>query len=1195
MFKIEQSLHSQIENPPSLFRTGSFVPRQDDVKSTDLSGAEQANLNAAQSTIQGYEIKGELGRGGMGIVYKAWDQRLKRMVALKIIISGALAGENEMARFRKEAQAVAQLKHPNIVQVFGLGEHDNRPYYVLEYIRGGSLSRYLRGTSQPPKLAAEFVATLSRAMAVAHQAGIVHRDLKPANILLDIDQSDELRPDKPTGAQLARLRPKIADFGLAKQIGDDGGQTQSGAVVGTPNYMAPEQAEGRTKDVGPASDIYALGAILYEMLVGRPPFQGATVVETLDLVREQEPVSPRLLQPGVPRDLETICLKCLSKEPEQRYRTAIELGEDLQRFVDGKPILARPVGSFEQAWKFYRRNPRVVYTGAGIVVLLLLLVAASGVLAVLSARKTKAEGDKNAAELAKVKAEGETVKAQSDKQAADLAKLKAEGEKNEAELKAAKEIEVRQRDLLIGVAERELSSNGDVALAEKRLDEYNKEYRAWEWDYLNRLCDGAREPLKGHEAGLWSVAFNPNNEEIATASIDGYVGLWNVSSGEFTKRDGHRSDLGPAVTAARAINDANTNVNLAQLRNTILGGLNSVAGGNGDIEKLLPFPAVPLSATTQGIPKHISPVLRVAYSQDGQYLASGGLDPNVISPDRLSKPNAKWDPKGRVIVWDRNGKKVKEFDSHKFMVTALALSPKGEQVASAGMDDNHCWKLWNRATGDVIHEFQGHKGWVSQARFSPDGKYVVTGSTDGTAILWELATRKPKYTFVHHHATVHDVAFTTRGDLLATAGMDGNVFIWNLDLADPAREPVQRLSGHIGSALGVSFNHNGTRVASGGFDRTVRVWDPKTGAEKITLRGHTDCVWSVAFSNDGLRIASASFDGTARIWDGTPQQEQSLPGEFTIPKHVADEKKGDDDHRVNRLIFDRDRKRLITASWDRTVGVWDAQTGENVLPPLNHDGPVWGVAVNPKGNRIVSGSWDTTVRLWDANNGNELRRPNDTTGEPHFARLTSPVQSVAMSHDGKRVVAGTWDGTVMGWEIETGKEVINRRLHYLPIFGMVFSPDDKYLVTASGDRTAKIWRIGSNDDGFPLQDHTATVFSVAFDKSGDRVATASWDKSVIIWKYASGRATFERRLGDAKDGHTDYVYGLAFDPSGERLATVGNDKTLRFWNVKTGQRIGETKTLRGVIWDVAYHPDGDRVATAIWNPKCWIKVVKVGR
>ena len=258
---------------------------------------------------------------------------------------------------------------------------------------------------------------------------------------------------------------------------------------------------------------------------------------------------------------------------------------------------------------------------------------------------------------------------------------------------------------------------------------------------------------------------------------------------------------------------------------------------------------------------------------------------------------------------------------------------------------------------------------------------------------------------------------------------------------------------------------------------------------------------------------------------------------------------------------------------------------------MNHDGPVWGVAISPTNDRIVSGSWDTTVRLWDADTGKELTRRDAATGEtePWFGRLESPVQSVAMSHDGRLVAAGGWDGTVKLWQVGSGVEVTRRRPHYLPVFGMAFSPDDRYLATASGDRTAKLWQIGE-DKEIPLDCHSATVYSVAFDKTGRHIATASWDRSIGLWQFADGRVRLERRLNDAKEGHKDYVYGLAFSPNGQRLATVSNDKTLRFWDVETGRKVGETRTLRGVAWDVAYHPDGDRLATAIWNPTCWVKV-----
>jgi predicted Ser/Thr protein kinase len=303
-------------------------------------GQEDSPSAASLRAVAGYEVLGELGRGAAGVVYKARQVALNRVVALKMILAGAHAGAEERARFRAEAEAVAQLQHPNIVQVYDVGECDGLPFFSLEFVEGGSLERKLNRTAQRPAEAAALVETLARAMHVAHRQGIVHRDLKPANILLT-----------PDGL------PKIADFGLAKRLEDDTNQTQSGCVMGTPGFMAPEQAGGRNQDVGPAADIYALGAVLYDALTGRPPFKGATVLQTLAQVLHDEPLPPSRLQPGIPRDLETICLKCLQKQARNRYASAQELAEDLRRFLDGEPILARPMGRPERAWRWCRRNP----------------------------------------------------------------------------------------------------------------------------------------------------------------------------------------------------------------------------------------------------------------------------------------------------------------------------------------------------------------------------------------------------------------------------------------------------------------------------------------------------------------------------------------------------------------------------------------------------------------------------------------------------------------------------------------------------------------------------------------------------------------------------------------------------------------------------------------------------------------------
>jgi serine/threonine-protein kinase len=295
----------------------------------------------------------------MGVVYQARHLALKRTVALKMILAGGHAGTAERARFAAEAEAVAQLSHPHIVQVYEVGEHEELPYCALEYVEGGSLAQKLGGKPLPPREAAELVQTLAGAVQAAHSKGIIHRDLKPANVLLT-----------------AAGAPKVTDFGLAKKL-EGGGHTASGAILGTPSYMAPEQAGGQTKEVGAAADIYALGAILYECLTGRPPFQAATPLDTVLQVVSDDPVPPGRLNAQVPRDLETVCLKCLHKDPRRRYASAEAMAEDLGRWLAGKPIQARPVGRLERAWLWAKRYPAVAGLLGAFVVALLLGIAVS--------------------------------------------------------------------------------------------------------------------------------------------------------------------------------------------------------------------------------------------------------------------------------------------------------------------------------------------------------------------------------------------------------------------------------------------------------------------------------------------------------------------------------------------------------------------------------------------------------------------------------------------------------------------------------------------------------------------------------------------------------------------------------------------------------------------------------------------------
>jgi serine/threonine-protein kinase len=350
------------EQPPTLADTDLAKMRaeerwsagssQEDTKGHASGGADSSA--AKFPFIPGYEVQAEIGRGGMGVVYIAYQTALKRLVALKMILAAEYAGPETMKRFRTEAEAVARCQHPNIVQIHEIGEQNGCPYFSLEFVDGGSLDKQIAEKSRTAQEAAQLVETLARAVHAAHGKGIIHRDLKPANILMTTDGI-----------------PKIADFGLARNWENDQNQTQSGTVMGTPSYIAPEQAAGKVRLLGPATDIYALGAILYELLTRRPPFRGESLYDTLEQVRTREPIQPSQLQPQVPRDLETICLTCLRKEPGQRYTSAAALAEDLRRFLAGEPVKARPIGIGERGVKWVKRRPAIASLLAALAVVVL--------------------------------------------------------------------------------------------------------------------------------------------------------------------------------------------------------------------------------------------------------------------------------------------------------------------------------------------------------------------------------------------------------------------------------------------------------------------------------------------------------------------------------------------------------------------------------------------------------------------------------------------------------------------------------------------------------------------------------------------------------------------------------------------------------------------------------------------------------
>lgn len=701
---------------------------------------EQAPTAPAElpATMGEYEVLGELGRGGMGVVYKARHRTLHRFAALKMILAGRYAGPEHRRRLLAEAESIARLQHPNVVQIFDTGTYDGHLYLALEYVDGTTLAGKLAGAPMEPEKAARTVAVIARAVHAAHECGVIHRDLKPSNVLLT--RSGD---------------PKVTDFGLAKRVGEDSGETVAGDILGTPSYMAPEQAAGQSHDATAAADIYALGAILYETLAGRPPFRAASLVQTLDQVRHDDPVPLRRLQPRTPRDLETICLKCLHKQPERRYRTAAELADELERFLAHEPIEARPIGPLERMRKWTRRRPAVASLLA-----LVVTVAALGAGGIVFQWRR--------AEAARA----------------------AEAERADAETLARQEAERLLYLSRVALADRELAA-GKPAWAQEQLELCPESLRGWEWYHLDRGARGEMPvELKAGEGGVSCVAVSADDAIIASAHASGAIRLWDAANGsEQATLRGHKGAVswvafapnGPMLASAGEdgrilLWDSKTKEKPRELA-AVKGPLSGVSfqpggrliaasayGVNRPGEAYVwEIESGKLVATLTG---HTSRVSGLAFSPDGTTLATVSHDKTV----RL------WDP--------ASGAEKRTFAQHGCPLSCVAFSPDGTQIASAGgqfqanrPEDGEVL-IWDAATGEVIQRLRGHTRRLVSVAFSPDGERLATGGWDAEIKLWHLGTGQELLGLRQHHDSVMSIAWSRDGDLLVSGGLDQLVLLW---------------------------------------------------------------------------------------------------------------------------------------------------------------------------------------------------------------------------------------------------------------------------------------------------------------------------------------------------------------------------------------------------------------------------------
>jgi WD40 repeat protein len=1063
--QIKPALPSSVADTLS---AGPLPPRPDGVPALDVE--------APPPDVPGYEILGELGRGGMGVVYKARQVELDRVVALKVVLAGAHAAPEQRARFLAEAKAVAALSHPGIVQVHDCGTHQGLPFFALEYCPGGNLAARLQTARPSPREAAALVERLARAVQCAHEAGIIHRDLKPANVLLD-----------------AGGAPKIADFGLAKRA-DAAGLTRTGALLGTPCYMAPEQAAGRAAEVGNAADVYALGAILYECLTGRPPFLAATVMDTLRQVTDDDPVPPRGLRAEVPPDLETVCLKCLHKEPAKRYSSAAALADDLNRFLAGAPVRARPAGALERAWRWCRRNPAV----AGLLAACAVALLASGAGGVALAYSGRLAEARDRAEKARRRAEAQREEAEHQREEAEHQRQLARRYLYAARMNLAQQ----------AWDDAQLPTLGAL-LAGLDAETGFEELRGFEWDYLTGLLGRPGEvsavlPVSEPLGRLTGVAFTPDGRTVVTANCLGTVRLrdantWSVQATLYEEkrfREAVRTESG--AVAVRGPHLVSVTVrrdehwlrawdlrSRALVRSQLLGPLAPKAKGR--------------------------PVASVALSADGKCLAWAANEGRVALADA-----AAWLARGAP----RRGR---EFPAHAGGVTGVAFSPSAALLASAGSDG--VVRLWACPAGEDVpsrpeRELKGHSGPVWGVAFSPDGQSLASAGEDGTVRLWEAGRGREAHRLTGHTGPVLSVAFSTDGRRLAGAGDDRTVRVWDV----ASRKVTTLLRGHASRVNAVAFSPDGRRVASCGDDRHGKVWDLRAAYGPLRLGGGP-AVAALAFAPGGRALAAAGPQRKLELWDlGKRARALQLPG-------LA--------HGARGLAFSPDGRLLAAAAADNRVKVWAVRAGREAHSFGGHRGLVRAVAFSPDATLLASAGDDGAIKLWERATGREgARLPG------HGA---TKVYSLAFSPGGEHLVSTGQDRTVRVWQVREGREV--HRLeggHSDGVLAAAFRAGGT-LATASQDQTVRLWDVKTGAKGPPWPGHTGWVLDVAFSPEGRRLASASDDGHVKLWDVETGQVVFNLRGGGGA------LRAVAFRDDGTALAAAGDAGALNLWVVAGGR------------------------------------------